>query len=767
MGANAAFTSLSPARQQPSIDFSAVAKRGHELAGRRHRRRQTHQSQFGRASIVCTIRSRLSSIIGPLLGAYGLVVATTPAPAAPFPQYDHVFLIIEENEGFNQIIGNKFAPILNALASSYGLATNYTGVADPSEPNYVAMLGGDTFGISSDDPYWFPGQSVNAENLMSQLEAAGKTWKGYFQGMPYPGYRGFSYPDKSNGIPDSDTQYVSKHNGIVNFTNMQTPAEFAHMVPFAQLAKDLAAGTVPNFSYVVPDECHDSHGAPPWCVDSNATNTVQQSFLIAQMDAFAGDIVNAITSSSTWSTGNNAIVITFDEGAFAKSQIVTIVITNHGPRGVTDNTSFNHFSLLASLQQTSGLGCLLNSCTANSMTNLFAITGSTSIPALPAPFAFPTTADTISPLGNGTKAAAASLTGTGWQVVPSVSFGPQDNVLASVSAVSPTDVWAVGTYLPSKTSPLATLGHHFDGAAWTAFPLPNVGVQQNVLLGVSMPAPGKAWAVGYFVSGNFTQSTLIEHFSGGSWSVVPSPNPNSGQILYGVAAISDSDVWAVGAQQDSSGTWHTLTEHWDGSSWSVVPAVDAGTSGNHFYAVKANASNDVFAVGQRADASFPNTALIEHWDGKRWRVVASPADAATALPLGVTATSSSLTVVGQQETDTAPYTTYVAAGTLGPLAIQNTPNVAGAENDLFGVTTAVDGSTWVVGWALDIAAGVHAPLILQGMQGTWSLVASPSFPNLDSGLAAITAVPGGGLWAVGLTSSGNGSHFTTLIEFHP
>ena len=718
---------------------------------------------------MCTIQSRLSSLIGPLLGACGLLAATSPALATTFPQYDHVFLIIEENEGFNQIIGNKFAPILNALAANYGLATNYTGVADPSEPNYVAMLGGDTFGISSDDPYWFPGQSVNAENLMSQLEAAGKTWKGYFQGMPYPGYRGFSYPDKSNGIPDSDTQYVSKHNGIVNFTNMQTPAEFAHMVPFAQLAKDLAAATVPNFSYIVPDECHDSHGAPPWCVDSSPINSVQQSFLIAQMDAFVGDIVNAITSSSTWSTGNNAIVITFDEGAFAKSQIVTIVITNHGPRGVTDNTSFNHFSLLASLQQTFGLGCLLNSCTANPMTNLFAITGSTSIPALPAPFAFPTSADAISPQGKGTKAAAVSLNGTGWQVVPSVSLGPQDNVLASVSAASATDVWAVGTYLPSKTGPLATLGHHFDGTAWTAFPLPNVGVQQNVLLSVSMPAPGKAWAVGYFESGSFVQSTLIEHFSGGTWSVVPSPNPSSQHnILYGVAAISDTDVWAVGAQQDSSGVWHTLTEHWDGSSWSVVPAVDAGSSGNHFYAVKANASNDVYAVGQSAGAGFPNTALIEHWDGKRWSVVASPADpSATALPLGVTATNSSLTVVGQQETDTAPYTTYVAAGALGPLTIQSTPNVALAENDLFGVTTALDGSTWAVGWALDIAAGVHAPLILHGLQGMWSLVASPSFPNLDSGLASIAAVPGGGLWAVGVTSAGNNSNYSTLIEFHP
>jgi hypothetical protein len=534
--------------------------------------------------------------------------------------------------------------------------------------------------------------------------------------------------------------------------------------------KDLAAGTVPNFSYIVPDECHDSHGAPPWCVDSGPINSVQQSFLIAQMDAFVGEIVNAITSSSTWSTGTNAIVITFDEGAFAKSQIVTIVIANHGPRGLTDNTSFNHFSLLASLQQTLGLGCLLNSCTANPMTNLFAITGSTSIPALPAPFAFPTTVDSISPQGNGTKAAAVSLTSTEWQVVPSVSFGPQDNVLASVSAAAASDAWAVGAYYPSKTSPLATLGHHFDGTAWTAFPLPNVGVQQNVLLGVSMPAPGKAWAVGYFESGSFVQSTLIEHFSRGTWSVVPSPNPSSQHnILYGVAAISDSDAWAVGAQQDSSGVWHTLTEHWDGSSWSVVPAVDVGSSGNHFYAVKANASNDVYAVGQSAGAGFPNTALIEHWDGKRWSVVASPADpSATALPLGVTATSSSLTVVGQQETDTAPYTTYVAVGTLGPLVIQNTPNVTLAENDLFGVTTAVDGSTWAVGWALDIAAGVHAPLILHGVQGSWSLVASPSFTNLDSGLASVAAVPGGGLWAVGVTTSGkNAAGYSTLIEYHP
>ena len=81
-----------------------------------------------------------------------------------------------------------------------------------------------------------------------------------------------------------------------------------------------------------------------------------------------------------WQAGNNAIVITFDEGNTATGNVATIVITNHGPRGVTDRTSFNHFSLLASIEQTFGLGCLANACTANLMTNLFTITGSTTVP---------------------------------------------------------------------------------------------------------------------------------------------------------------------------------------------------------------------------------------------------------------------------------------------------------------------------------------------------------------------------------------------------
>jgi hypothetical protein len=119
--------------------------------------------------------------------------ASTSQAATGFPKYHHVFLVISENHKFEQIIGNPAAPIINALASAYGLATQYTGVSDPSEPNYVAMLGGSDFGISSDDPYFFPGHTVNAANLMSQLEAVGKTWRAYFQDLPFAGYRGYCF----------------------------------------------------------------------------------------------------------------------------------------------------------------------------------------------------------------------------------------------------------------------------------------------------------------------------------------------------------------------------------------------------------------------------------------------------------------------------------------------------------------------------------------------------------------------------------------------
>jgi hypothetical protein len=200
----------------------------------------------------------------------------------------------------------------------------------------------------------------------------------------------------------------------------------------------------------------------------------------------------------------------------------------------------------------------------------------------------------------------------------------------------------------------------------------------------------------------------------------------------------------------------------------VVNAVDNGSNGNQLYAVTALATNNVYAVGQQAGSAFPNEALIEQWNGATWSVVTSPTDpSASALTLGITATSSTLTVVGEQETDTVPYTTYVAAGAPRSLSILTTPNIGTTENDLFATAIAADGSTWAVGWYVDPVSDNHDPLVLQGVNNVWNLVPSPSFSSGgDSGLAAITAIPGGGLWAVGVTATSK-SNYSSVIEWHP
>jgi hypothetical protein len=716
------------------------------------------------ASIIAFLAMALFSV--PLLLSTGAAAGANGGGS--FPSYNHVFLVINENHNYNQIIGNPAAPKINALAQDYGLATSYTGVGDPSEPNYVAMLGGSTFGINSDDPYFFPGHTVKADNLMSELDGAGKSWKGYFQDMPYAGYRGYCYPAKCNGIPDSDTEYVAKHNGIVNFANMQNSTDWAKQVPYQQLSSDLSSRSVPNLSYIVGDECNDMHGAPPWCVDSGKAGDVNDTYLVSQGDNFVGQTVNAITSSPVWQTGQNAIVVTFDEGNVQNDKVATVVITNHGPRGIKDNTSYDHYSLLASLQQAFGLRCLLNSCGATLMSPLFTDVGSSTTPALPPPFTpAPDGSDTVTPGGSPAKGSPVSLTGSGWQQVPSPTIGNFDNNLDAVSAGSPDDVWAVGSYYPpSNTNVLQAMAEHFDGSTWTEFPLPNVGPNENSLLGVDDLASGKAWAVGYDVNAEYKQQTLIQHYDGSTWSVVPSPSPGGRQnILYGVSGTSDTDMWAVGGDQDANGLWHTLTEHWDGTSWSVVPAVDAGAGGNQFYAVTAVSPTSVYATGQQAGSAFPNQALTEHWNGRSWSVLATPADTSETLtPYGITGTDAALNVVGDRESSLSPYTTLVAAGPPNKLSLVSTPNSGSGEQDLFAATTATDGSTYAVGWAQDPSTLNHNSLVEHGVNGQWSIDTTPDPGTGDNGFAGITAVPGGGLWAVGVTS--NNGNYSTFIAYH-
>jgi hypothetical protein len=153
----------------------------------------------------------------------------------------------------------------------------------------------------------------------------------------------------------------------------------AKMVPLdgtgGQLASDLANDTVPNFSYVVPDQCHDEHGLGS--CPNDATN-------ISASDTYANDIVNEILSSKAWKQGNDAIFITWDEGNTDQRCCVTnpngnpgggnvmyIAITSNGPKGgFQDTTPANHYSILRTIEDAFSLGCIANSCNVSSQVAL-------------------------------------------------------------------------------------------------------------------------------------------------------------------------------------------------------------------------------------------------------------------------------------------------------------------------------------------------------------------------------------------------------------
>jgi hypothetical protein len=167
------------------------------------------------------------------------------------------------------------------------------------------------------------------------------------------------------------------------------------------------------------------------------------------------------------------------------------------------------------------------------------------------------------------RAAASSA----WHRVFTPNLGSNDNDLLAIAGRSPSDIWAVGSLLPSPNATIMhTLAEHYDGKRWAAVRTPRVGTEASSLYGVAALPDGTAWSVGIRTQNSgHTSRSLAEHWDGRAWTVVPTPNPGSADdMLYGVTAVSDSDVWAVGGYSGADNAFHPLLEHWDGHSWSVA-----------------------------------------------------------------------------------------------------------------------------------------------------------------------------------------------------
>jgi hypothetical protein len=223
--------------------------------------------------------------------------------------------------------------------------------------------------------------------------------------------------------------------------------------------------------------------------------------------------------------------------------------------------------------------------------------------------------------------------GTQWSVFPGPTFAAGDAAsLTAMTAISANDIWAVGSLLSDGGELLNFLFEHWDGTAWTAT---DTLSGDAFLLAVSADATNDVWAVGFTGPENDNSRTLVMHYDGTIWQTVPSPSVGKGASqLNGVLALAPNDVWAVGfstpvAPPKSAATL-TLVEHWDGTNWTVIPSPNLGPDNvfqsNNLFGIAAVSPTDIWAFGSSflPDGSGQQKTLLMNWDGSAWSLSASP-----------------------------------------------------------------------------------------------------------------------------------------------
>lgn len=270
-------------------------------------------------------------------------VRPTPAQAATVPAYNHVFVIVMENHSYSDVVGNTSAPYFNNLIASGALASSYYAVTHPSLPNYLAMVGGSTYGVTSDCTTCY----VSAASLADRVEAAGKSWKAYQESMPSACYLGSTYP------------YAQKHNPLIYFNNIRTNATRcrSRIVPYTQLRTDLAyASTTPAFGFITPNMCNDTHDCS-----------------VATGDAWLKAQVPMLLASPAFKTQRSLLVVTWDEDDSSSSNHIPLLMLGSGVRaGYVSSTSYNHYSLLHTIEATLGAGTITaNDANAALMADMF------------------------------------------------------------------------------------------------------------------------------------------------------------------------------------------------------------------------------------------------------------------------------------------------------------------------------------------------------------------------------------------------------------
>ena len=259
----------------------------------------------------------------------GATLTPVAGEVPTIPAFEHIVLIVLENQDYKDVIGSTAMPHLNRLAQQNVLLSEYFAVSHPSLPNYIALMSGDTQNISSDCTDCF----VNQPNLADLIEASGRTWKAYEEDMPSPCFIGDANP------------YMQKHNPLIYFDSIRLNATRCNrsIVPLTALDGDLRTRQLPDFSFIMPNMCNSGHDCTPTTADS-----------------WVNEMVTKLQDSPAFGK-NSLIIITFDEadkdstesccglGDRAGGHIATVLISPLGKSGFEDGTTYSHYSLLKTI----------------------------------------------------------------------------------------------------------------------------------------------------------------------------------------------------------------------------------------------------------------------------------------------------------------------------------------------------------------------------------------------------------------------------------
>ena len=264
----------------------------------------------------------LSAVSAPLTrGNVSSAITTVPSST-------HVFLLVEENHSYSSVIGSSSMPYLNSLASKYGLATQYYANTHPSIGNYFMLTAGAV--ITNNDSLC---STITNDNVVRHLLTAGRTWKSYAESLPSVGYTGCC-----------SVAYAKRHNPFAYFSDVANSSEKNNLVPFTQFSKDRINGTLPQFSFIVPNLNDDAHDGT-----------------LTQADNWLKTNIAPLLATSMFKAGGTGIlIIVFDESvdsdtAHGGGHVAALVIGPKVKPGSKTATLYQHQNTLKTLMQALGV----------------------------------------------------------------------------------------------------------------------------------------------------------------------------------------------------------------------------------------------------------------------------------------------------------------------------------------------------------------------------------------------------------------------------